>query len=105
MNTYQIYSFFLEKKCVRYLFIYCSLFVRAVCMCFFMFVKLNKILLYLKGWSMKKIKCIKLSELSKSELKEKQMKVLKGGNECRDKCGTISPVIGSAYGEWVTYFD
>lgn len=54
---------------------------------------------------MKKIKCIKLSELSKSELKEKQMKVLKGGNECRNKCGTISPVIGSAYGEWVTYFD
>ena len=53
---------------------------------------------------MKKIKKLKLSELSKIELEAKQMKDLKGGNYCRDKCGTRTPAIGSAYGEWVSYF-
>lgn len=57
---------------------------------------------------MKKIKSLKLNELSKRELSERELKELKGlrgGIECRDKCGTSSPTIGSAYGEWVSYFD
>lgn len=53
---------------------------------------------------MKKLKILKLNNLSKRDLKETDMKNLKGGNECRDKCGTSTPTIGSAYGEWVTYF-
>ena len=48
---------------------------------------------------MKQVKKLKFSELSKKELKE-----LKGGDYCRDKCGTSSPTIGSAYGEWTAYF-
>lgn len=53
---------------------------------------------------MKRIKKLKLSELSKKELSQKQMTAIKGGNYCRDKCGTSTPAIGSAYGEWVGYF-
>lgn len=53
---------------------------------------------------MKKINKLKLSDLSKKELDSRQMKTVKGGNYCRDKCGTSSPAIGSAYGEWVSYF-
>lgn len=54
---------------------------------------------------MKKIKRLKLNELSNRELKEREMKILKGGNQCRDKCGTIDPPIGYGYGTWVSYFD
>ncbi|NBH88249.1 TIGR04149 family rSAM-modified RiPP [Parabacteroides distasonis] len=53
---------------------------------------------------MKQVKKLKLSELSKKELNERQLKELKGGDYCRDKCGTSSPTIGSAYGEWTAYF-
>lgn len=53
---------------------------------------------------MKKIKKLRLSELSKNELETRQMKVLKGGGYCEDKCGTISPSSGSASDWWKGYF-
>lgn len=53
---------------------------------------------------MKQIKKLKLSELSKKELEARQMKVLKGGDFCDDKCGTSSPPHGSASGWWKGYF-
>lgn len=53
---------------------------------------------------MKTVKRIRLSQISMQELKDKQMKKIKGGNYCRDKCGSTTPAIGYAYGEWVSYF-
>lgn len=53
---------------------------------------------------MKQIKKLKLSELSKNELEARQMKVLKGGDYCSDKCGTISPSSSSAGSWWKSYF-
>lgn len=52
---------------------------------------------------MKHIKKIKLSELSKKELEARQMKVLKGGDYCSDKCGTGSS-LSSVYSSWFNEF-
>lgn len=53
---------------------------------------------------MKKIEKIKLNELSKKELDTRQMKVLKGGDYCSDKCGTKSPPSADATSWWRGYF-
>lgn len=53
---------------------------------------------------MKQLKKLKLSELSKKELEKRQMKTLKGGDYCSDKCGTLSPVSGTAEPQWKGYF-
>lgn len=53
---------------------------------------------------MKKIKKLKLNELSKEELNERQMKVLKGGDICHSNCGTISPTLADSSGFWHRYF-
>jgi natural product precursor len=53
---------------------------------------------------MKKIKKLKLSELSKRELEDRDMKALKGGNFCQSNCGTISPTLESSSGFWRQYF-
>lgn len=57
---------------------------------------------------MKKIRSLKLNELSKRELDERELKELKGlrgSSECDAKCGTLEPTLGSTYGFWVSYFD
>lgn len=54
---------------------------------------------------MKKIKKIKLIELSKEELEEREMKILKGGDYCDDKCGTVSPSHASSSGWWKGHFE
>ena len=53
---------------------------------------------------MKQIKKLKLSELSKKELKERDMKVLKGGDICHSNCGTVSPTLASSSEFWHEYF-
>lgn len=53
---------------------------------------------------MKQIKKLKLTKLAQKELGTKQMKALKGGDYCTDKCGTSTSVIGSVYGSWVNEF-
>lgn len=53
---------------------------------------------------MKKIKRLTLIEMSKKELNSKQMKQVKGGDDCTDKCGTSSYVIGSVYANWMSHF-
>lgn len=53
---------------------------------------------------MKKLKKLKLSELSKAELEKRQMKVLKGGDDCGGKCGTVRPPSGSTTKDWHGYF-
>lgn len=50
---------------------------------------------------MKKIKDLKLTNLAKKELEEKEMKALKGGDDfCGDKCGKVKPVKASAAAFW-----
>lgn len=53
---------------------------------------------------MKKIKKLNLIELSKKELEAKEMKVLKGGDYCDDKCGKEKPVKASAAAFWKAEF-
>lgn len=53
---------------------------------------------------MKQVKKLKLSELSKKELNERQLKELKGGDYCDDKCGTNSSVHGGTSSWWKGYF-
>lgn len=53
---------------------------------------------------MKQLKKLKLSELSKKELEKRQMKTLKGGDYCSDKCGTQTPVSSDAGAQWKGYF-
>lgn len=53
---------------------------------------------------MKKLKKLKLSELSKKELEKRQMKTLKGGDYCSDKCGTLTPPSADATKWWRGYF-
>ena len=53
---------------------------------------------------MKKIKKLTFSEMSKKQLDEKQLKTIKGGDYCTDKCGTSSSVIGSVYPGWQSLF-
>lgn len=53
---------------------------------------------------MKRIKKLKLSELSKNELEKRQMKVLKGGDICHSNCGTISPPLADSSTFWHQYF-
>ena len=40
---------------------------------------------------MKKIKKLTFSEMSKKQLDEKQLKTIKGGDYCTDKCGSVYP--------------
>lgn len=51
-----------------------------------------------------KTKKLRLTELSKKNLSKKQMKTLKGGDWCSDKCGTISPPRSEATEDWYDYF-
>lgn len=44
---------------------------------------------------MKKIKKLTFSEMSKKQLDEKQLKTIKGGDYCRDKCGTSGSAMSS----------
>ena len=53
---------------------------------------------------MKQIKKLKLSELSKNELEKRQMNILKGGDYCSSKCGTLSPPSADASSYWKGYF-
>lgn len=53
---------------------------------------------------MKRVKKLKLSELSKKELNDRQLKELKGGDICNSNCGTVSPTLGSSGGFWHQYF-
>lgn len=54
---------------------------------------------------MKRVKMLKLSELSKKELNDRQLKELKGGDYCGDKCGTSSSVSAEKAPWWRGYFD
>jgi len=53
-------------------------------------------------------KTLRLTELSKKELSQRQMRNLKAGERVRDwcteKCGTKSPDIDFAGGQWYEYF-
>lgn len=51
-----------------------------------------------------KTKKLRLAELSKKNLSKKQMKVLKGGDWCYEKCGTQTPPVDVAIVEWLEYF-
>lgn len=53
---------------------------------------------------MKQLKKLKLTELSKAELEKRQMKVLKGGDDCSGKCGTSKPPSGSTTQGWHVYY-
>lgn len=53
---------------------------------------------------MKQLKRLKLSELSKIELEKRQLKVLKGGDFCSDKCGTVTPPSADATKDWRGYW-
>jgi len=53
---------------------------------------------------MKKIKKLTLTEMSKKGLSEKQMKLLKGGSHCFNKCGTSVSSLSSVYPEWMSLF-
>ena len=58
----------------------------------------------LKIYVTMKTKKLRLAELSKKNLSKKQMKVLKGGDWCYDKCGTQTPPVDVAIVEWLEYF-
>ena len=53
---------------------------------------------------MKRLKKIKLSEISNKELETRQLKELKGGDFCSDKCGTKTPPSAVATSWWRGYF-
>ena len=52
-----------------------------------------------------KTKKLRLTELSKKNLSKRQMKVLKGGDWCSDKCGSVKPPTEEATNNWREYFD
>lgn len=51
-----------------------------------------------------KSKKLRLTELSKKNLSKRQMNVLKGGDWCTDKCGTLTHPEGSEANLWYKYF-
>ena len=51
-----------------------------------------------------KTKKLRLAELSKKKMPKKQMKSLKGGDWCLDKCGTVSPPAVETTIDWFEYF-
>ena len=51
-----------------------------------------------------KTKKLRLAELSKKKMPKKQMKTLKGGDWCLDKCGTVSPPAVETTIDWFEYF-
>ena len=53
---------------------------------------------------MKKIKKLRLSELSRKELDTRELKTIKGGDICNSNCGTISPSLADSGGFWHQYF-
>lgn len=53
---------------------------------------------------MKRVKMLKLSELSKKELNDRQLKELKGGDYCSDKCGTDDFIKADKENWWNGYF-
>lgn len=53
---------------------------------------------------MKKIKKLKLTELSKKELETRELKTIKGGDICNSNCGTISSSLADSGGFWHQYF-
>lgn len=53
---------------------------------------------------MKKIKKLTFTEMSKKQLDEKQLKALKGGDYCIDKCGTSGSTRSSVYPGWMAEF-
>ena len=53
---------------------------------------------------MKKIERLRLSNLSKQKVENREMKQLKGGFGCNDKCGTITPSLAEALNLWFAYF-
>lgn len=53
---------------------------------------------------MKVIKKLKLSEFSKQEMENRQLKSLKGGDWCTDKCGTSTSSRSGTANAWYSYF-
>lgn len=51
-----------------------------------------------------KSKKLRLTELSKKNLSKRQMKTLKGGDWCSEKCGLVNPPRGEAMNDWYSYF-
>jgi len=51
-----------------------------------------------------KTKKLRLAELSKKHLSVRQMKALKGGDWCSEKCGTKKPLDTQAFLDWYDYF-
>ena len=56
---------------------------------------------------MKQLKRLSLTELSDRELKDRQMNMLKGGDNiyCTQKCGTQTPPQSDAKPKWESLFD
>ena len=56
---------------------------------------------------MKQLKKLSLTELSDRELKDRQMNLLKGGDNvyCTQKCGYITPPNQEAEPKWKSLFD
>ena len=56
---------------------------------------------------MKQLKRLSLTELSDRELKDRQMNLLKGGDNiyCVEKCGYITPPYESTAKNWDRLFD
>lgn len=53
---------------------------------------------------MKKIKELTFTEMSKKSLDKKQLKTIKGGDYCTDKCGTSGSSLSSVYPSWMAEF-
>ena len=53
---------------------------------------------------MRKIEKLKLSNLSKRELENRELKKLKGGDICSVNCGTVTPTLADSNKQWHSYF-
>lgn len=53
---------------------------------------------------MMKIEKLRLSNLSKRELENRELKQLKGGDICSVNCGTVTPTLADSNKAWNKYF-
>lgn len=53
---------------------------------------------------MRKIEKLRLSNLSKRKLENRELKQLKGGDICSVNCGTVTPTLENSNKAWHEYF-